>query len=137
MSFKYTREGYCSFLNKEIHLCNPQNDDLHVKDVYISGIFNGKSITIKRTTKATNKNKDTLLNSKSCIYRNATEVLNKHPKTLNLKHNFILKNRLKIKFETIITNVSSYTYILFQNHYELLMLQLKYFIKLRRHCFQN
>ena len=124
MSFKYTTEDYCSFLNKKIHLCNPQNDDLHVKDVYISGIFNRKNI-IKPPTKATNKNKDTLLNSKSCIYRNAKEVLNKHPKTLNLKHNFILKSRLEIKYETIITNVSSYTYILFQdNDYELLMLQL-------------
>ena len=65
MSFKYTREGYCSFLNKKIHLCNPQNDDLHVKDVYISGVFNGRSITIKPPTKATNKDKDTLINSES------------------------------------------------------------------------
>ena len=128
MSFKYTREGYCSFSNKKVHLCNPQNDDLHVKDVNISGIFNGKSI-IKSPTKATNKNKDTLSNSKSCIYKNGNIVfwllvLDKYPKTLNLKHNFILKSTLEIKYETIIKNVSSYAYILFQNYYELLMLQL-------------
>ena len=74
MSFKYTREDYYLFLNKKIHLCNPQNDDLYVKDVYISGIFNGKSVAAKPPTKATNKNKDTLLNSKSCIYKNANIV---------------------------------------------------------------
>ena len=32
---------------------------------------------------------------------------------LNLKHNFILKSTLEIKYKTIITNVSSCTYILF------------------------
>ena len=74
MSFKYTTEDYCSFLNKKIHLCNPQNDDLHVKDVYISGIFNRKSLAINPPTKGTNKNKDALLNPKSCIYKNANIV---------------------------------------------------------------
>ena len=61
-------------LNKKIHLCNPKNYDLHVKDVNISGIFNSESITIKQPTKEINKNKDTLLNSKSCIYKNTNVV---------------------------------------------------------------
>ena len=74
MSFKYTTEDYCSFLNKKIHFCIPQNDDLHVKDVYISGIFNRKSLAINPPTKGTNKNKDALLNPKSCIYKNANIV---------------------------------------------------------------
>ena len=74
MSFKYTTEDYCSFLNKKIHLYIPQNDDLHVKDVYISGIFNRKSLAINPPTKGTNKNKDALLNPKSCIYKNANIV---------------------------------------------------------------